>query len=50
MTAEPFPMSTPAAATQWNEARAGFFDKIIAFFKKLFGLSKIFPQVYKNVF
>ena len=35
---------------QTMTSKAGFFDKIIAFFKKLFGLSKIFPQVYKNVF
>lgn len=27
-------------------SKAGFFDKIIAFFKKLFGLTKTIPQIY----
>lgn len=31
-------------------SKAGFFDKIIAFFKKLFGLSKTYPQLYKQIF
>ncbi|MBQ7121066.1 MAG: leucine-rich repeat protein [Clostridia bacterium] len=30
-------------------SKAGFFDKIIAFFKKLFGLAKTIPQVFKNI-
>ena len=33
---------------QTMTSRAGFFDKIIAFFKKLFGLTKIIPQVFKG--
>ncbi len=31
-------------------SKAGFFMKIFAFFKKLFGLTKTIPQVYKNIF
>lgn len=31
-------------------SKAGFFDKIIAFFKKLFGLTKTIPQIYKGIF
>lgn len=30
-------------------SKAGFFDKIIAFFKKLFGLTKTIPQVFKGI-
>lgn len=29
-------------------SKAGFFQKIIAFFKKLFGLTKTIPQIYKG--
>lgn len=29
-------------------AKAGFFDKIIAFFKKLFGMTKVIPQFYEE--
>ncbi len=36
--------------TQSMTSKAGFFDKIIAFFKKLFGLTKTIPQFYKGVF
>ncbi len=36
--------------TQIMTSKAGFFDKIIAFFKKLFGLTKTIPQIYKAVF
>ena len=36
--------------TQEMTAKAGFFDKIIAFFKKIFGLTKTIPQIYKGVF
>lgn len=36
--------------TQTMFAKAGFFQKIIAFFKKLFGLTTVFPEVYKNIF
>ncbi len=30
-------------------SKAGFFDKIIAFFKKLFGLNKVIPEVFKGI-
>ena len=33
--------------TQEMTAKAGIFDKIIGFFKSLFGLSKIYEQVFK---
>ena len=33
--------------TQVMTAKAGFFQKIIAFFKKLFGLTKVIPEVFK---
>ncbi len=36
--------------TQVMTSKAGFFDKIIAFFKKLFGLTKTIPQIYKGIF
>ena len=35
---------------QTMTSKAGFFDKIIAFFKKLFGLTKTIPQIYKGIF
>lgn len=28
-------------------SKAGFFDKIIAFFKKIFGLTKILPEIFR---
>jgi len=31
-------------------SKAGFFDKFIAFFKKLFGLTKTIPQAFKTIF
>ena len=31
-------------------SKAGFFDKIIAFFKKLFGATKVIPQAFKGIF
>ena len=34
---------------QTMTAKAGFFDKIIAFFKGLFGLSKTYPNVFKGI-
>ena len=34
---------------QTMTAKAGFFDKIIAFFKKLFGLTKTIPQAFKGI-
>lgn len=34
------------SATQEMTSKAGFFDKFIAFFKKLFGLTKVYPQVF----
>ena len=35
---------------QTMTSKAGFFDKIIAFFKGLFGLSKTYPNVFKGIF
>lgn len=37
-------------ASQSIKSNAGFFQKIIAFFKKLFGLTKTIPQVFKGIF
>lgn len=37
-------------ATQVMTSKAGFFQKIIAFFKKLFGLTKVYPDALKNVY
>ena len=31
-------------------SKAGFFDKIIAFFKGIFGLNKTYPNVFKGIF
>ena len=36
--------------TQTMTSKAGFFDKLIAFFKKLFGLTKTIPQALKRIF
>jgi hypothetical protein len=30
-------------------SNAGFFQKIIAFFKKIFGLAKTIPEIYKGI-
>lgn len=40
-----------AIATDEQEmtSKAGFFDKIIAFFKKLFGLTKTYENVFKGI-
>ena len=38
-----------SADTQTMTSKAGFFDKIIAFFKKLFGLTKVIPQTFKKI-
>lgn len=35
---------------QTMTSKAGFFDKIIAFFKKLFGLTKTYENIYKSIF
>lgn len=35
--------------TQEMISKAGFFTKIIAFFKKLFGSNKIIPYALKNM-
>ncbi len=35
--------------TQKMTSKAGFFQKIIAFFKKIFGLTKIYPEAFKNI-
>ena len=39
-----------AEDTQKMTSKAGFFDKLIAFFKKLFGLTKTIPQTFKRIF
>lgn len=39
-----------ATDEQEMTSNAGFFQKIIAFFKILFGLTKTIPQVYKGIF
>lgn len=31
-------------------SKAGFFDRFIAFFKKIFGITKTIPQFYNNIF
>ncbi len=36
--------------TQKMTSNAGFFQKLIAFFKKLFGATKVIPQAFKAVF
>lgn len=36
--------------TQKITSKAGFFDKIAAFFKKLFGATKVIPQAFKEMF
>ena len=36
--------------TQEMTAKAGFFDKIVAFFKKIFGLTKTIPELFKVIF
>ena len=36
--------------TQVMTSKAGFFQKIIAFFKKLFGMTKLIPEEIRNVF
>ena len=40
----------PIKAEQKMTSKASFFDKIIAFFKGLFGLNKIIPQAFKGIF
>jgi hypothetical protein len=35
---------------QTMTSKAGFFDKIIAFFKKLFGLTKVIPQAFNSIY
>ena len=37
-------------STQKMTSKAGFFDKIIAFFKKIFGATKVIPQAFKGIF
>lgn len=36
--------------TQIMKSKAGFFDKFVAFFKKLFGATKVIPQAFIVVF
>lgn len=36
--------------TQTMTSKAGFFQKIIAFFKKLFGMTKVIPEAFKGLF
>ena len=45
--AEGKPVSTDKQAMT---SKAGFFDKIIAFFKKLFGMTKVIPQAFKGIY
>ena len=35
--------------SQTMTSKAGFFDKVIAFFKGLFGMTKTIPQVFKGI-
>lgn len=35
---------------QTMTSKAGFFDKIIAFFKKLFGATKVIPQAFNGIY
>lgn len=37
-----------ASDTQKMTSKAGFFQKIIAFFKKLFGATKVIPEAFKS--
>ena len=37
-------------ATQDMTAKAGLWQKITAFFKKIFGTTKTFPELYKRLF
>ena len=39
-----------ATDTQTMTSKAGFFQKIIAFFKKLFGMTKVYPEIFKGIF
>jgi hypothetical protein len=39
-----------SADEQAMTSKAGFFDKIIAFFKKLFGMTKVIPQAFKGIY
>jgi hypothetical protein len=39
-----------SADEQTMTSKAGFFDKIIAFFKKLFGMTKVIPQAFKGIY
>ncbi|MEE1010612.1 MAG: hypothetical protein U0L11_01095, partial [Acutalibacteraceae bacterium] len=36
--------------TQTMKSKAGFFDKFVAFFRKLFGATKVIPQAFKVIF
>ena len=35
---------------QTMKSKAGFFDKFVAFFKKLFGATKVIPQAFNGIF
>lgn len=39
-----------SADTQVMTSKAGLFDKIIAFFKKLFGLTKTIPEAFNGIY
>ncbi|MBR5561762.1 MAG: leucine-rich repeat domain-containing protein [Clostridia bacterium] len=39
-----------SADEQTMTSKAGFFDKFVAFFKKLFGLTKVIPQIFKGIY
>ena len=36
--------------TQEMTAKAGLFDKIVAFFKKIFGMTETIPEAFKSIF
>lgn len=36
--------------TQVMTSKAGFFQKVIAFFKKLFGLTKTIPEIFRYIY
>lgn len=42
--------SIVSADTQVMTSKAGLFDKIIAFFKKLFGLTKTIPEAFNGIY
>ena len=39
-----------SSGTQIMTANAGLWQRIVAFFKNIFGLTKTIPQIFKGVF